>query len=204
MAWVSLEGCSECWQSGIPKHHSFLPVLASPGAGGELGLLKEQDLERMCVVSLVPKKESSESFQMLSEPFHCCVPGAPCHGHHRPHPLPQCCGQCLCWVCWCQPWARCQGDGDTQLQCPLEGDSSPFFPPWNRASPVAEPQLLHWPTRRCGANDSDEDEGLISTGRVGKREKRERVFHCKKIDTTSPRQSRSAASPSARRHAHCA
>lgn len=52
-----------------------------------------------------------------------------------------------------------------------------FFPPQSRASPVAEPdvpQLLHWPTRRRGANDSDEDEGLISTGRGGKRERKEK------------------------------
>lgn len=60
----------------------------------------------------------------------------------------------------------------------------------------ASARLLHWPTGRRGANDSDEDEGLISMGRGGKRETRERVFHCNKIDTTSPRQSRSATSPS--------
>lgn len=72
--WVSLESCGERWLSGIPVHYPFLPVPASPmalkkGAGGELGLLKEQDLERISVVSLVPKGESSESFQLLSEPL---------------------------------------------------------------------------------------------------------------------------------------
>lgn len=62
LAWVSL--------SEIPTHPSFLPALASPlalkkGAGGELGLLKEQHLEKMCVVSPVPKEESSDSLQIL-------------------------------------------------------------------------------------------------------------------------------------------
>lgn len=72
-----------------------------------------------------------------------------------------------------------------------------LFPSEMSFSPCrASSWLLHWPTGRRGANDSDEDEGLISMGRGGKREKRERVFHCNKIDTTSSRQSRSAASPS--------
>lgn len=195
-------------------HHSFLPVLAAAvalkkGAGGDLGLLKERDLERICVVSLGPKKESSESFQMVSEPLwllraRCCL------SHTCPHPLCQCCGQCLCWAVLVSPslpWARCQGGGHTQLKFPLEEDSSTHGDflcswEWRFSRGRASPQLLHWPSRRCGANDSDEDEGLISMGRGGKREKRERVFHCKKIDTTSPRQSRSAASPSARRHVH--
>lgn len=39
------------------------------GAGGELELLKEQDLKRICVVSLGSKEEGSESFQLLSAPF---------------------------------------------------------------------------------------------------------------------------------------
>lgn len=86
MAWVSVEGCGEHWLSRIPTHPPFLPALPFPvalkkGAGGELGLLKEQDLEKRCVFSLATKEEGSESFQMLSQPqrpYGCCVPAAPC------------------------------------------------------------------------------------------------------------------------------
>lgn len=102
----------------------------------------------------------------FQRPFSCCVP---CH---CPHTLPQCCGQ-QCWAVLVS-----QGDGDTQLKSPVQGGrlqpslslllGAALLPPQSPA------QLLHWPSRRCGANDSDEDEGLISTRRGGKRERKEK------------------------------
>lgn len=120
----------------------------------------------------------------------------------------RCCGQCLqrdVLASPFPPWAPCHGGGGRLAEVPAGSSVTGgrlqhggFLSPSEMCfSPCrALSWLLRWLTGRRGANDSDEDEGLISMGRGGKREKRERVFHCNKIDTTSPRQSRSAASPS--------